>query len=434
MLGGKDLSQAVDACVARIQQTATGRKLIERVTALWTEYKGYEPTAILKVDEGPPRFDGNGDRSRVPTPSAGAGAVAGFININADKIMCTCPHTDQTLRIQYYKKSKKLSDSVTIDEDGTATFEVFNLWDDLEWNVEAITPNATALELLQSYCKQKDLDFEPCEPVASRVRDPTLTLSCPVENPESTSYKAKDVAEGDKKDDKQPVENKDQCVSRISDGNVTTTLHPTKLFIVVAHELIHMKHFLEERVFICRAVADLIDLAKFDNEPKGKILEKLGGETLPGDADLRVLLIDAAKDEAGLQWLCRLAHMHGSNKAFDRFPLVTTAGLAKTQDLRFLAYRCKDSTDASVLKLFPEYVWSDGLAKFKEHITNFEERRTLIGPDRDAITENQIRFECGEPLRFLQQRGTTTIPIDVFNSLFQLRVLPSTYQTFCPRA
>lgn len=121
----------------------------------------------------------------------------------------------------------------------------------------------------------------------------------------------------------------------------------TPFFILFAHELIHMKHFLEEKCskqINLNLIEDIKDLSKLEQLPT-------------------VAYSTAGKDAFGGM---QLAQMRQRN-----FPL-------------------------------PEFdTMSD--KKTIELIQNLEERRTVLETNKGDITENSIRQEHGFPLRYIYQ-------------------------------
>ena len=132
-----------------------------------------------------------------------------------------------------------------------------------------------------------------------------------------------------------------------SKSKVYIEMIQTPFFILFAHELIHMKHFLEEKC----------------------------------SKQINLNLIENIKDLSKLEQLPTVAY--------------STAGKDAFGDMQLTQMRQRNFP-------LPEFNTTSG-RKTIELIQNLEERRTVLGPDKDDITENSIRQEHGFPLRYIYQ-------------------------------
>lgn len=179
------------------------------------------------------------------------------------------------------------------------------------------------------------------------------------------------------------------CVYNLQQGIlITPTLTP--FFIILSHELLHMKHYLEEQKFKTESLSSIarylfankegfIDLGSFESEEDA--LDKLVNIST---------IRDAVLDR------CSFA---GNNDLLWK--------LDKLDSLAILAYSSAGNIKGNnnvVKTLLPEAIGRSS-ELLLDLIGDLEERRTIVGPDRDGITENAIRKAMSLPLRYMYQDG-----------------------------
>lgn len=389
IIESKEALSSIDGCIRKIKEVASGKTLIASLLKLWQKYLQYEPHAQIKILEGGPEFKGSDTKTPVKS-SSGCPSIEIYLDIEKDPVMTNCSDSDRESRIVYYKRQKRLGEAVTIDADGFVSINVCSIWADDDWQGQCVQPTA---DEYKAYFARKGIhDVEVRHKSESGFKNPALHLRCPVSKTEDA------ISE-------------DQCVTHKSQKDiVSTSKQPTKLFIAVAHELLHLKHFLEERVFICEIVNGLIAESKACAELAAELRAFCSSMvSLPDDETLRNLMIGEAKSPNQLKKLCALAARFNIESNFN-----ILSELSDRSQLTDIAYSCCDNIDSTsidILRAFPEwkYLNIQDRTQLRSLIKDFEELRTVIGPDRDGIAESTIRFEFGEYIRFIYQNHEVQI-------------------------
>lgn len=161
----------------------------------------------------------------------------------------------------------------------------------------------------------------------------------------------------------------------------------------LAHELIHMKHYLEEQFFKEKSLREIAE--QVDNPDFGDFSAL--GFTSKEDAFSRLMESSAVRNS-----VFRIL----------KKPIAGDGNLIWTMpdllSLPLLAYSVAGGgiviANDAALKLLPEGKYRTK-ELLKQIIGDLEERRTVLGPDRDGITENTIRLEVGLPLRYIYQNA-----------------------------
>lgn len=397
----------IEICIKKIKETLVGRQLIEKIVDLWKKYLAYEPTILLNISEGDPQFTGEDTKSPLQPSITGASTVK--INLKT---------------ISLDECNQKLQGTgLRCNKEGNVEFDdMWTFLDLLNLDPHMVNPADFGL-FIQEYCNSNLKPFI-LEEIQTQV-EPRLTLLCPIKTPILIDIENADCDIGS-----QPA------ATNFKDKMVYVKKHPVKLFLAVAHELIHMKHFLEERIFICQIVEGLIKKAAPDTKPNNNKEEnKLkelrayikntfcrGLSSDPDEITLRNLMIRAANNFVIFKELCTFAKELSIPRDYDIKPELTDL-----ESLAFLPYSfCKiEDTDLLRLGVLPEVKILENKEReaLKVLITDLEERRTVMGPDRNGITENALRIAFGEPIRFIYQDHTLDVPIQDFEDVLQNDVI-----------
>lgn len=194
------------------------------------------------------------------------------------------------------------------------------------------------------------------------------------------------------------------CAVAVEADNVLIIPYKFPFFIMLAHELIHMKHYLEEQIFRAdslSAVADILFTQK--NDPR---IAHLFAQLPSADAVYSALYNSAE---------IRKAIFHNDyfayfdEKVLGDDNLIWSLKKGAAESLQKMAYSiaCAGYIPGALDNtIFPESgVRAPELVR--DLLQDIEERRTVIGPDRDAITEAAIRMEADLPIRYICQNDST---------------------------
>ena len=290
-----------------------------------------------------------------------------------------------------------------MDELDNVSFELTNLLktnEDLINEAYGLCPNSTKSAVLKLKYKSVVQNLEMFD---SSTQEKLKKL---IEDTEVLETKKKDIGtklellkssspKGPKSKDLNIIIKKDDsklytpgCI--LAEGNnVLVAPNETPFEVIFAHELIHLKHYLEEQIFrvdSLKVVADFV-FQRRDQFP-----------------DIGTF----STEEETLSKLLESSTMRSN--IFFRFPIEGNDKLVwNVRDLKnlpLLAYSIAGELSESSIKAkgisLPEIMYRKP-GVLSELVGDLEERRTVLGSDRDGITENIIRMEMNLPLRYIYQ-------------------------------
>lgn len=174
-------------------------------------------------------------------------------------------------------------------------------------------------------------------------------------------------------------------------------------FVVLAHELIHMKHFLEEQIFLHQVASRLAQLCVSQSpEVIGAVKALCGIENdLPAsEKEIQQSILSSVKSFEQFRKLSELVSRLATKHKIDTTCPMQFTG--QIDDLKCFPYSASKASNEREVEDFFAFVKGDYAKKFGNGIESFpdlEELRTVFGPDRDGITENIIRKEFNLPER-----------------------------------
>ena len=175
--------------------------------------------------------------------------------------------------------------------------------------------------------------------------------------------------------------------------------------VAVAHELLHMKHFLEERIFVQQVANAIIKMGLKEEFLTRCNLSSALSDSLTSDA-----IVSFVKDLEKLKQLVDIAKKYSIPTGC---PIVLqTSGPQSLKDLPSFPYSAGKKFDTTSLSVLYDDLAKYCLKTFNLDKIDFrtfndlEEVRTILSPDRDGICENKLRQEFGLPLRKSHEKTT----------------------------
>lgn len=170
------------------------------------------------------------------------------------------------------------------------------------------------------------------------------------------------------------------CLGAIEGDKIAVGVHYAPYYLTIAHELIHAKHFLQsvgaDIEYAIRGVQHICTACA----EKGSTIE------------LRDVFPDAARETPKVP----LEHM-----SYLRALSLTGYDARVVADIDFKIMTQEDELHEQFL---PEADRQRG-GKYPLLWNNLEERRTVVGPDRDGISELTLRLAADIPMRYLYQEA-----------------------------
>lgn len=269
-------------------------------------------------------------------------------------------------------------------------------------------PTKTEKVKFQYNCIKKELSIHPEKAVSERIIEVIKKVDDLDLKEKAIEEKLKQLTEDTAKKTKKSkdltivVDEKEGSDTSYAPGCILVESELTLVAPVIsgfveqlAHELIHMKHYLEEQFF---KVKSLREIAKLVVKPDSADFVVFG---FTSEEDAFSKLMESSAIRSGVFYILK-----------ERIPgdgdLIWT--MSDSSSLKLLAYSVagegiKMTDNITVL---PEAKYRK-MSLVRNIIGDLEERRTVLGPDRDGITENVIRREMGLPLRYIYQDAVQPI-------------------------